>query len=39
MVGSFGGVVERRVVVMDKNGKVEGCLVIGGFNDEVEGVW
>jgi hypothetical protein len=38
MLGSFPRVLERRVVLIDKNGNLEPCLLIGGFNDEVEAV-
>ena len=31
MLGSFPRVLERRVVLIDKNGNLELCLLIGGF--------
>ena len=38
MLGSFPGVLERRVVFIDENGDFESCLLIGGFDDEIEAV-
>ena len=38
MLGSFPGVLERRVVLIDENGNLEPCLLIGGLDDEVEAV-
>ena len=39
MLGSFPGVLERRIVFVNENGNLEPCLLIGGFDDEVEAVY